>query len=74
MHIFRNSSVHAHDFLIDQSDERDMVEAIAESLKQCNFISSLDFIEKAINSSDGLTFVISSQNYNLLRKSDFECE
>lgn len=74
MHILGYTAVHAHDFFIDESDQRNMVEAITESLKQWDFISSLDFIEEPVNSSNGLTLVISSQNDYLLGESYFQSE
>jgi hypothetical protein len=66
--------VHTHDLLIDKSDEWDVVEAIAESLKKRNFISPLDFVEKSVNSSNGLRLVVASQNYNLVWEPHFQCE
>ena len=51
-----------------------MVEAVAESLKQRNFIPSLDLVEEAINSCDSLALVVSPQNNNLLREPHFQSE
>lgn len=51
-----------------------MVEAVTESLKEGDFIPSFDLVEKAIDPSDSLTFVISSKNNDLLRESYFQSE
>ena len=51
--------MHAHNLLIDQSHQRQVVETVAEGLEQRNFVPSLDLIEEAVDPGDGLTFVVS---------------
>ena len=63
--------MHAHDLFIDESHQGDVVEAVTESLEETNFIPSLDLIEKAIDPSDSLALVVSSEDNHLLRKSYF---
>lgn len=60
VHIFREPTVHTHYFLVNQGDKRHVVKAAVESLPKRNFVSSFDFVEETVNSSDGLGLVISS--------------
>jgi hypothetical protein len=71
MHVLGDTTVHAHNFLINQSHQRNVVEAVTEGLEQRDFIPSLNLIEKAIDPSDSLTLMVSSQDYYLLWKSHF---
>ena len=54
MHVFRDTTVHTHDLLIDKGYQRHVVEAIPECLPEINSIPSLNFIEKSIDSGDSL--------------------
>jgi len=71
VHVFRDAAVHAHDFLVDKGHQGHVVEATPESLPEMDFVPSLDLVEKPVDSRDGLRLVISSQNDNLLRVSNF---
>jgi hypothetical protein len=65
MHVFGEASVHAHNLFIDQGYERHVVKAVVECLPKRNFVSSFDFIEESIDSSNCLTFMVSSEYYDL---------
>ena len=67
MHVLRYSTMHAHDFFINPGNERHVIKAVEELLPERKFISSFDFVEETINSSDRLRLVISSQYDNLVR-------
>ena len=64
--------MHTHDFLVDQGHQRHVVEAVVESLPEGKFVPSLDFIEKAINSSNCLTLVIATKDYYLFWEAYFQ--
>ena len=51
-----------------------MVETSVEGLPKTNLVSSLDFVEEAIDSCDSLGLVVSSENDNLLWVSHFQSE
>ena len=74
MHVLSNTSMHAHNFLVNKCDQRHMVEALIESLPKTNFVSSLDFVEEAVDSGYGLAFVVTSKNDDLLWVSNFKSE
>lgn len=74
LHIFRNATVHTHNFLVYQGHEWHGVETVVKLLPDVDFVSPFHFVEKSINTSDGLRFVVSSQNYDLVRESDFKCK
>jgi hypothetical protein len=65
MHVFREASVHAHNFFVDQGNERHVVKAVEECLPKCNFVSPFDFIKESIDSGNSLTFVVSPEYYDL---------
>jgi hypothetical protein len=66
--------MHTHNFLIDKSNQWQVVEALIKCLPESNFVSSLDFIKETVNSGDGLAFVVTSKNDDLLRISNFQSE
>jgi len=72
MHVLRNTSMHAHNFLVNKSNKRHVVKAGVKCLPETNFIPSLNFIKEPIDSCDCLAFVIASENDNLLRISNFQ--
>ena len=51
-----------------------MIEAVVEGLPECDLVPPLDFIEKAVHPSDGLTFVVASEDDHLLGVPHLECE
>ena len=74
MHVLSNTSMHAHNFLVNKCNQRHMVEALIESLPESNFVSSLDFVEETVDSGYGLAFVVTSKNDDLLWVSNFKSE
>jgi hypothetical protein len=74
MHVFRDTTMHAHNFLIDQGHKRDMVKAVTESLEQRDLVPSLDLVEEAVDPCDSLTLMVSSQYNYLLWESHFKGE
>ena len=66
--------MHTHDFLIYKSHKRHAVETVIKLLPNVDFIPSFHFIEKSINTSNGLRFVVASQYNNLIWESDFQSE
>ena len=66
VHILRYTSVHTHYLLVDEGDQGHVIEAIIELLPERDLVSSLDLVEEAIDSRDGLTLVITSQYNDLL--------
>jgi short-subunit dehydrogenase involved in D-alanine esterification of teichoic acids len=65
--------MHAEDFLINDSCDRQAVEAISESFPQLNIISSLAFIIEAIDSIDARALMIPAQQEEILGVFDFVC-
>jgi len=74
MHVFRKAAMHAHDFFIDECNKWHIVKAVVKRLPHGNFIASLNFIKKSINSCNGLRFMVSTQNYDLQWISYFKCK
>ena len=74
MHVLSNTSMHAHNFLVNKCNQRHMVEALIESLPESNFVSSLDFVEETVDSGNGLAFVVTSKNDDLLWIPNFKSE
>ena len=74
MHVLSDSSMHTHNFLVNESYQWHVIKALIKRLPKTNFVSSLDFIEETINSSNGLGFVVTSKNDDLIRISNFQCE
>lgn len=74
INVLRNTTVHAHDFFVYDSDQGHVVEAVEERLPEWKFISSLNLVEETINSCNSLRLVISSENDHLFWVSDFQRE
>ena len=72
VHIFGDSAVHTHDFLVDKGYQGHVVEAIPERLPKGDLVPSLDLVEKSVDSGNGLRLVVSSQNDNLCWVSHFQ--
>jgi len=60
------SSMHAKDFLINKSGNRETVEAVGERFPQFDVISALAFVVEAINTVNGGTLVVSSEQEEVL--------
>jgi hypothetical protein len=74
MHVFGDSTVHTHDLLVDQGYQRHVIKAIPECLPEGDLVSSLDLVEKSIDSGDSLGLVVTSQNNDLSRVSHLKGE
>ena len=66
--------MHAHYLLVDESDQWHIVEAIKEGLPELDVVPPLDLIKKAVNSCNGLTLVIATEDDNLVGESTLERE
>jgi len=65
VHILAETSVHAHDLLVNQGDQGHVVEAVVKRLPQRYFVPPFDFVEESVDASDSLTLVVATQNDNL---------
>jgi len=72
MHVFAESSVHAHDLLIDESHQGHVVEARVELLPQVDLVPPLDLVEEPVDARDGLALVVASQDDHLLWEPHFQ--
>jgi len=61
------STVHAQDFFVNESSNRETVEAVGEGFPQFDIVSSLAFVVETINTVDGGALVVSSQEEEVLR-------
>jgi hypothetical protein len=66
--------MHGEDFLINDSGDWQAVEAIRKSLPQLDVVSSLALIIETIDSVDGRTLVVSSQDEEILWVFDLVCQ
>lgn len=57
--------MHTHDLFVNKGYQRHVVETIPEGLPKGNFVSSLNFVEKSIDSGDSLGLMVTSQNHDL---------
>ena len=58
-------------FFVDNGSHRQAIEAIGKSLPQFDIVPSLAFIIETINTVNAGTFVVSSQEKEILRILDF---
>lgn len=58
--------MHGEDLLVDDSSNGQAVEAVGEGLPQLDVVSSLALIVKAIDTVDGGTLVVTTQNEEVL--------
>lgn len=66
--------MHGEDLLVNDSCNWQAVEAIGESLPELNVISTLAFIIESINAVNGCTFVVTTENEEVLRVFDLVCQ
>jgi hypothetical protein len=66
--------VHSEDLLVNNGGNRQAVEAVGEGLPQLDVVSSLALIVKAIDTVDGGTLVVTTQNEEVLGVLDLVCE
>ena len=62
--------MHSKDFLIDDSGDRQAVEAVRERLPQLDVVPSLALIIEAVDAVDGRTLVVATQDEEVLRVFD----
>jgi len=66
--------MHCEDLLVDNSSDRETIEAICEGFPQFNVISAFAFVIKSINPIDTGAFMVASQDeevfgiFDLVRK------
>lgn len=58
--------MHGEDLFVDDGSDRQAVEAIRKSLPQLDVVSALALIVEAVNTVDAGTFVVSSQDEEIL--------
>jgi hypothetical protein len=58
---WRKTSMHAHDFLVNESTYWHAVEDVTESLPHLDIVSSLTLVIETVDSSNGSTFVVASE-------------
>jgi hypothetical protein len=66
--------MHTEDLVIDQRSDRETVETISESFPEFYIISTFAFVIETVNSVNRSTFVISSQQKEVLRVLNFVSE
>jgi hypothetical protein len=59
--------VHREDLFIDDSSDRQAVETVGESFPELNVVPSFALIIEAIDSVDGGTFVVTSEDEEVFR-------
>jgi len=64
--IWRKSSMHAENLLVDDGGDWQTVEAIGESLPQFDVVSALAFVVETVDSVDGGALVVSSEDEEVL--------
>lgn len=62
--------MHGEDLLVNNGRDRQAVEAVGESLPQLDVVSSLALIVETIDTVDGGTFVVTTQDEKVLRVLD----
>lgn len=66
--------MHGEDLLVDNSGDRKAVEAVSECLPELDVVSALALVVETIDTVDGGTLVVSSENEEVLRVLDLVCE
>jgi hypothetical protein len=68
------TAVHGEDLLVDDSGNRQAVEAIGERLPQLDVVSSLAFVVEPVDAVDAGAFVVATENEEVLGVLDLVCE
>ena len=63
--------MHAENLVRDQRSDRQVIEQIDEFLPQLQVVPSFAFVQKTVDFSDVLVFVVASQQVNRLGVFDF---
>ena len=58
--------MHAEDFIVDKGGDGQAIEAVCEDFPQFDSMSALTFIVESVNTVDGGTLVITSQQEKVL--------
>ena len=66
--------MHGEDLLVDNSGDRKAVEAVGEGLPKLDVVATLALIVETVDTVDGGTLVVSSQNKEVLRVLDLVCK
>lgn len=56
------TTVHGEDLLVDDSGDRKAIEAVGECLPQLNVVAALALVVEAVDTVDGRTLVVATQN------------
>merc|ERR1712187_160523 len=67
INLWRKSTMHADDLLIDEAANRHAIEHVAELFPELDIITAFAFVIEAINPSDRCAFVISTKLEKVLR-------
>ena len=65
MHIFCDTSMHAHNLFVNKSDQRHVIETIIKLLPETDFVSSFYLVKESVNTRDSLSFVVATESNNL---------
>jgi hypothetical protein len=68
------ATVHGKDLLVNDCRDRQAIEAVRERLPQLDVVPPLAFIVKAIDTIDGCTFMVSTENEEILWIFDLVCQ
>lgn len=63
--------MHAQNFIVDQSTDRQAVETLGEGLPQLNTVPSSTLLVETVDSIDGARLVVPSQQEEVFRVLDF---
>ena len=66
--------MHAEDLFINNSSDRKAVEAICEGLPELDVVATLALVIEAVDSVDGGTLVVASQEEEVLRVLNLVCQ
>lgn len=74
LEIRAETSVHAEDLLVDDGSNREAVEAVCESFPEADVVTTLAFVVETVDSVDGGTLVVATEEEEVLRVLDLEGE
>jgi hypothetical protein len=66
--------VHGEDFLVDNSGDRQTVEAVCEGLPQLDVVATLALVVEAVDAVDRRTLVVAAKHEEVLGVLDLVCE
>jgi hypothetical protein len=66
--------VHRENLLVDDSGDGQTVEAVGEGLPQLDVVSALALVVEAVDAVDGGTFVVASEDEEVLGVLDLVCQ